>query len=114
MATTYKGVTMPFAKCSTDPLEQEMKETSYPGVDGLQWMHLGERGRSFSIRGTSVGGSPSKATLDAMADGALHTLIVNGTSYSNVYCFGVTFGPEFTDQNGPGFHFVASFRQVEA
>lgn len=107
MAITYGGTTLTYAHGETDPLERAVKEVGYPGVDGLDWMDLGSRGRRFVVRGFSTG-TPSKSTLDGLNNGATATLAINGASYSNVLCLGFW----FTDCP-LGFFFTGQFRQVE-
>jgi len=112
MAVTYGGATLPYARATTHPLERALKEVAYPGVDGLDWMNLGARGRMIVIRGFSPAGSTSQATLDALNDGDAATLSVHGKSFSNVLCLGFTYRAH-TDLNGIGFYYTGQFRQME-
>ena len=112
MSVSYGGVTLPYPRAETQPLERVVKETGYPGVDGLDWMNLGSRGRRFVIRGFSPPGGTSRSTLDALNDGDTATLIIHGVSYSNVLCLGFYY-QAYTDLNGMGFYYAGQFRQVE-
>jgi hypothetical protein len=114
MSVTYGGATLPYPRASTLPLERAVKEVGYPGVDGLDWMNLGSRGRTIIIRGFSPAGGDgvSQSTLDALNDGDTATLSVHGVSFPNTLCLGFKYTAH-TDMNGIGFRYVGTFRQME-
>lgn len=112
MSVSYDGTTLPYARATTPPVERAVKEVGYPGVDGLDWMNLGKRGRMIIIRGFSPYGSVSQATLDALNDGDAATLSVHGRSFPNTLCLGFRFRAH-TDTNGIGFFYTGTFRQME-
>jgi hypothetical protein len=114
MSVSYGGTTLPFVRATTQPTERALKEVGYPGVDGLDWMDLGQRGRTFVIRGFSpaTGAGVSRATLDGLNDGSTATLSIHGSSYSNTLCLGFRYRAH-TDTNGIGFYYTGMFRQME-
>lgn len=51
MAITFNGVTLTFGKESNAASDVAIKEIAYPGVDGIEEMDLGTRGRKFTVTG---------------------------------------------------------------
>ena len=113
--TTFNGTTIPFAKTRIRSHDYSLKTWDFPGVDGLQFMAMGDRGRAWSVIGRSVNGGISIATLDGFVDGSSHTLVIgNGTSLSNCVCMGWRYLSEpYTDQDGYCFEFELAVLQVE-
>ena len=64
---TYKGTTIPFGRVQGHLHDLDLKTWGFPGVDGLDVMAMGKRGRVFAVVGRSVNGGISKATLPTMA-----------------------------------------------
>ncbi len=110
---TFNAVTIPFGKVISRPHEYALKTWGFPGVDDLEFLPMGMRGRSFLVKGRSVNGGITKATLEAFVDGAAHALVDGeSTSFGDCICLGVSYLRQYTDQDGFAFEFRLSIFQV--
>ncbi|MBD3347896.1 MAG: hypothetical protein GF400_01720 [Candidatus Eisenbacteria bacterium] len=113
--TTFNGTTIPYGKTRIRTHDYDLKTWSFPGVDGLQFMPMGDRGRLWSVVGRSVNGGITISTLNGFVDGSAHTLVTgNGTSLTNCVCLGWRYlADPYTDQSGYVFEFELMIMEVE-
>lgn len=112
MSTSFNGVTIPFAETEVGELPTRDKVVEFPGDDGVEVLPMGRGAREIIVRGIATGGSPSRSTLEGLADDKTHTLSSEGDSYSNVRCIGVAWGRTiYTLPDGYRTRFVLRFRQ---
>ena len=118
MATVqFNSTDIPFGKVMSQAHNFELKEWAFPGVDGLEFMSMGFRGRLFRVEGRSVPDIDpiAKSALEAFVDGTAHTLRSgDGETYDDCVCMGVSYLSHYTDQNGLCFEFALLIRQMEA
>ena len=94
MTISYRGITIPYAKHSDETTDRTVKEIAFPGVDGTYEMHMGKRQRTFRIEGLIVDivtGSFTKTTVEGWNDTGVGSLVIHGTTYSNVRMVKCTF-----------------------
>lgn len=113
MAVTFGGTTIPYGKVPKHPEDYAYKTWGYPGIDGVDFMEMGFRGRRIDVRGMSVAGTLSESTLTGFRDGSGHDLVQGGGTDENCYCLGWSKGRAWTDQNGYCFRFTLHLLQVE-
>lgn len=92
MSVTFNGTTIPFAQSDVGELPTRDKVVEFPGTDGVEVLPMGRGAREFQVSGVSTAGSPSRATIEGLADDEVHTLVIENSSYANVRCIGVKWG----------------------
>ena len=100
MSITYRGRTLPFAKHTEEIPERVRKDIAFPAVDGLEVMHFGERGQPFVVVGriTNIAGIGLKISdINAWSDTSVGTLVIHGTSYTNVELENASFTDFYKD-----------------
>ena len=100
MSITYRSTTIPFGKHSDETTERAVKEIAFPGVDGIEEMHMGKRTRKFQVVGriTDFAGSFTKATVEGWNDTSVGSLVIHGTTYTNVRLESGQFGEAYQDK----------------
>lgn len=88
MPITYDGVTLPSAFHTRGTTEHAIKENAFPGLNGIEEMKLGTRGREFSVNGrienvNDPTFNPEKIE-EWKEDREENTLIIGSTSFQNV------------------------------
>jgi len=100
MATTYRGVTLPFAKHSDNLTPRAIQNIAFPAVDGTAVKHMGRRDKSIRIKGLIADlltGTFTKTTLEGLNDTNIGTLNINGLIYTNVRIHSCAFGRAYKD-----------------
>lgn len=118
MATTYRGVTIPFAKHRDATTPRSTKIITFAAVDGTNEMHMGKRQKEIVIRGLIVDmltGSFTKITLEGWNDTSIGTLNINGLIYNNVRMVSCSFDEAY--KNGVtgkmACTFAITFRKIQ-
>ena len=119
MATAkFKGVTLPFAHTRQGGWGYANKEIAYPGVDGVEFLNMGQRGRVATITGrlTAVsGGAVSKAQLIALHNNTTGYLTFSdGTSWTGTVITKQDFTGFYKDgtTNALACQYTMTFRQL--
>lgn len=117
MAITYRGTTLPFGKHSEETTDRATKEIAFPGVDGIEEMHMGKRARKLQVVGriTDFTGSFTKATIEGWNDTSVGSLVIHGTTYTNVRMESCSFGEAYTDKvtGKMGCTFTITFKKLK-
>ena len=89
MSVSFNGVTFPLAHTEPGEIPTRNKVVEFAGTDGVEILPMGRSAREIVVSGVSSGGSPSRGTLEALADDEDHTLSVEGDSFGHCRCIGV-------------------------
>lgn len=111
MSVTFDGTTIPLAKTDAGGLPQRDKVIEFPGSDGVEVLDMGKGARIINVDGVASAGSPSRATLEGLMDGDVHTLTVDGDSYGNCRCIRMIPGKRINTSGGYRRYFRLVFRQ---
>jgi hypothetical protein len=112
MSVVFSGVTIPFAESEVGDLPTRDKVVEFPGDDGCEVLPMGRGVREIVVRGISTNESPSRSTIEGLADDKRHSLSIEGESYGNCRLIGVAWGKKInTLPDGFKRHFVLRFRQ---
>lgn len=112
MSVSFKGVTIPLAQSDVGELPTRDKVVDFPGADGVEVLPMGRTAREITVSGVSTAGSPSRSTIEGLADNQQHTLVVENSTYAKTRCIGVRWGQTiYTKPDGYRTRFVLRFRQ---
>ena len=88
MAITYDSVTLTFAYHQRGTTDKAVKEIAYPGLDGLEEMDMGSRGKQFVVTGRiadTSNGTFNPETIETWKDDRdENTLVIGASSFTNV------------------------------
>lgn len=110
MSVSFNGVTFPLAHSEVGELPTRDKVVEFAGTDGVEVLPMGRSAREIVVSGVTTG-SPSRSTLEGLADGETHTLSVEGESFGNCRCIGVGPWTYITAVDGLRKYFRIRFRQ---
>ena len=95
MSVTYRGTTLPESNTQFGAPVLAFKTWGFFGANGINYLHGGTRGRTFSVTGTAP--ITSISTFEGWQDGATGVAVIDGTTYSNSIVTGVSYGARFKD-----------------